>query len=81
MALPKPKPVRVPPTLGEEDRDFLQIKRIVQNDTYQMTINFLDLIRRNQDDTKGEKCFRTAFNMAIKHIYPPEPKVIEEVKV
>ena len=38
MALPKPKPVRVPPTLGEEDRDFLQIKRIVQNDTYQMTI-------------------------------------------
>jgi len=81
MALPKPKPVRVPPTLGEEDRDFLQIKRIVQNDTYQMTINFLDLIRRNQDDTKGEKCFRTAFNMAMKHIYPPEVKVVEEVKV
>ena len=80
MALPKPKPVRVPPTLGEEDRDFLQIKRIVQNDTYQMTINFLDLIRRNQDDTKGEKCFRTAFNMAMKHIYPPEVKVVEEVK-
>ena len=81
MALPKPKPVRVPPTLREEDREFLQIKRIVQNDTYQMTINFLDLMRKNQDDTKGEKCFRTAFNMAIKHIYPPEPKVIEEVKV
>ena len=81
MALPKPKPVRVPPTLGEEDRDFLQIKRIVQNDTYQMTINFLDLIRRNQDDTKGEKCFRTAFNMAMKHIYPPEVKVVEEAKV
>ena len=65
----------------EADREFLQIKRIVQNDTYQMTINFLDLMRKNQDDTKGEKCFRTAFNMAIKHIYPPEPKVIEEVKV
>ena len=81
MPLPKPKPVRVPPTLGEEDREFLQIKRIVQNDTYQMTINFLDLMRRNQDETKGEKCFRTAFNQAIRHIYPPEVKVVEEVKV
>ena len=77
MPLPKPKPVRVPPTLMEADREFLQIKRIVQNDTYQMTINFLDLMRKNQDDTKGEKCFRTAFNMAIKHIYPPDaPKPI-----
>lgn len=74
MALPKPKPIRVPPTLIEEDREFLQVKRIVQNDTYQMCINFLDLMRKNQDNTKGEKCFRTSFNMAIKHMYPPELK-------
>ena len=81
MTLPKPKPIRVPPTLGEKDREFLQIKRVVQNDTYQMTINFLDLMRKNQDETKGEKCFRTAFNQAIRHIYPPEVKVVEEAKV
>ena len=81
MPLPKPKPVRVPPTLMEADREFLQIKRIVQNDTYQMTINFLDLMRKNQDNTKGEKCFRTSFNAAIKYLYPPEAKVVEEAKV
>ena len=77
MALPKPKPIRVPPTLSEEDREFLQIKRIVQNDIYQMTINFLDILRKHQDGTKGEKCFRTSFNMAMKHLYPPEPKETE----
>ena len=80
MALPKPKPIRVPPTLQEEDREFLQIKRIVQNDTYQMTINFLDLMRKNQDNTKGEKCFRSSFGMAIRHMYPPEPKVVEQTE-
>ena len=81
MALPKPKPIRVPPTLNEEDRDFLQIKRIVQNDNYQMTINYIDLIRKNQDGTKGEKCFRTAFLTAIKYLYPPEARVTEVKEV
>ena len=81
MTLPKPKPIRVPPTLGEDDREYLQIKRIMQNDIHQMTIYFLDLMRKNQDNTKGEKCFRTSFNAAIKYLYPPEPKVVEEAKV
>ena len=81
MTLPKPKPIRVPPTMGEDDREYLQIKRIVQNDIHQMTIYFLDLMRKNQDNTKGEKCFRTSFNAAIKYLYPPEAKVVEEAKV
>ena len=80
MTLPKPKPIRVPPTMGDEDREYLQIKRIMQNDIHQMTIYFLDLMRKNQDNTKGEKCFRTSFNAAIKYLYPPEAKV-EEAKV
>tara|TARA_B100001057_G_C22697251_1_gene890233 strand:+ start:967 stop:1107 length:141 start_codon:yes stop_codon:yes gene_type:complete len=46
-----------------------------------MTINFLDVIKRIQNNRKGEKCFKTAFNMAMKHIYPPEVKVVEEAKV
>ena len=66
--------------MGDEDREYLQIKRIMQNDIHQMTIYFLDLMRKNQDNTKGEKCFRTSFNAAIKYLYPPEAKV-EEVKV
>ena len=81
MTLPKPKPIRVPPTMGDEDREYLQIKRIMQNDIHQMTIYFLDLMRKNQDNNKGEKCFRTSFNAAIKYLYPPEAKVVEEAKV
>ena len=34
-------------------------------------------MRKNQDNTKGEKCFRTSFNAAIKYLYPPEAKVVE----
>ena len=44
MATPT-KPIRIPPTMSEEDRHYLEIKRNNQNNVYQLTVLFIELLR------------------------------------
>ena len=72
MGTPPLKPIRIPPSIGEEDREFLAKKRTSQNAAYQLTILFLDLLRKNQNVWGVEKLSRTAFNIAHRYCFPPE---------
>ena len=81
------KPVRTPPSLSEEDKQYLTIKRTNQNNTYELTGLFLGLLRLHE--SKGSRVTRVAFNQAHRYVFPndeknqipPQHKSIEEVKI
>ena len=67
MATPT-KPIRIPPTISEEDRHYLEIKRNNQNNVYQLTILFIEMLRNNQG--VGQRILRVAFNQAHRYVFP-----------
>lgn len=71
MATPT-KPIRIPPTMSEEDRHYLEIKRNNQNNVYQLTVLFIELLRNNQG--VGHRVLRVAFNQAHRYIFPEATK-------
>ena len=79
MSVPTLKPIRIPPTISEEDKKFLTIKRHNQNNVYQLTVLFIELLRKNQ--SAGQRLIRVAFNQAHRYVFPEVVKQqIEEYK-
>ena len=72
MGVPALKPIRIPTSIGEEDKEFLAKKRTSQNASYQLTILFLDLLRKNAELRGVEKLSKTAFHIAHRYVFPPE---------
>ena len=49
MGVPALKPIRIPPSICEEDREYLAKRRTRQNYSYQASIYLLECIRKHQD--------------------------------
>ncbi len=49
MAVPQLKPIRIPPSICEEDREYLAKRRTRQNYSYQASIYLLECIRKHQE--------------------------------
>ncbi len=67
--VPPLKPVRIPPSLSDEDKNYLAAKRLNQNNCYELVALYVELLRKHQD--KGERILKSSFTQAVKYVFPP----------
>ena len=67
--VPTLKPVRIPPSLSDEDKNYLAAKRLNQNNCYELVALYVELLRKHQD--KGERILKSSFSQAFRYVFPP----------
>ena len=67
------RPTRLPYTLSQDDRDWIDKQRSSQDTLHSLRIQLIGLIRSNHPDIP-EKSWRAAFNTCLSNVYPKEEK-------
>ena len=66
--VPPLKPIRIPPSINDEDRNYLAAKRSNQNATYELNALFIEFLRKHQ--SKGKRIIKVSFNQAFNYVFP-----------